>query len=145
MHRIRLLRARFSAHFPAISSSLLCMTFTRSQRPAAMQAAAAWPHQSSRCVARYLRVRLSALAGVRALCKECFDPFHYFIVSFALYAVFLQLTLRSIAGRSCMMEPVTKRLPLSMTVGAVKQLAGRLFKAPDLRAVQLSYQEAGVS
>lgn len=57
----------------------------------------------------------------------------------------VNLQIRSLAGRSCMMEPQVKRIPLSMTIGALKQLAARLFKAPDVTAVQLSYQEAGVS
>jgi trimeric autotransporter adhesin len=110
----------------------------------------------------------------------------------SLASTVVTVTLRSIAGASCTMEPLTKRLPLSMTVGAfaeegrggrevgacagaemgvlwehepdpppflvrprrpplpptagsLKQLAGRLFKAADLSAVRLSWQEAGVS
>ena len=51
------------------------------------------------------------------------------------------VTLRSVAGRSCTRDPVTKRLPLSMTVGALKVLAARLFRAPDVRCVRLAWLE----
>lgn len=52
------------------------------------------------------------------------------------------LTLRSMAGNSCMMEPQTKKLPLSMTIGALKQLAVRLFRA-DPSLIRLSLKEPG--
>jgi hypothetical protein len=47
------------------------------------------------------------------------------------------------AGSSCMLEPVAKRLPLNMTVGAVKQLAARLFRNdPSLQ--RLSFRDTQV-
>jgi Leucine-rich repeat (LRR) protein len=50
------------------------------------------------------------------------------------------VTLRSMAGSSCMLEPEKKRLPLNMTVLAVKQLAARLFKNdPSLQ--RLSFRD----
>lgn len=56
----------------------------------------------------------------------------------------VSVTLRSMAGSSCMMEPVTKRLPLAMTVLSVKQLAARLFRNdPGLQRV--SFRDAPVS
>lgn len=39
-----------------------------------------------------------------------------------------------------MMDPVTKKLPLSMTVGSVKQLAARLFKC-DPALQRLSFRD----
>jgi hypothetical protein len=53
------------------------------------------------------------------------------------------VTLRSMAGSSCMMDPVSKRLPLSTTVHTVKQLAARTFKA-DLVMCRLSFRETKV-
>ena len=51
------------------------------------------------------------------------------------------LTLRSMAGGSCMLEPQTKRLPLSMEVGALRQLCAKLFRAADSSLLRLSFRE----
>ena len=58
-----------------------------------------------------------------------------------LAASSVPLLLRSMAGASCMLEPVRQRLPLSTTVLAVKQLAARLFKC-DLALQRLSFRES---
>jgi hypothetical protein len=57
-----------------------------------------------------------------------------------LAASVVGLVLRSMAGASCMMEPQVKKLPLSMSVGAVKQLAARLFKC-DPALQRLSFRD----
>ena len=51
------------------------------------------------------------------------------------------LTLRSMAGNSCMMEPQVKKLPVSMTIGSLKQLASRLFKC-DIALQRLSFRDS---
>lgn len=57
----------------------------------------------------------------------------------------VSLTIRSMAASSCMMDPVQKKLPLTMTVGQLKQLAARSFKMEDVSLVRLSYRESKVS
>ena len=51
------------------------------------------------------------------------------------------LTLRSMAGASSFLDPVVKRLPLSMEVGALRQLCAKLFRAPDASLLRLSVRE----
>jgi len=53
------------------------------------------------------------------------------------------LLLRSMAGGSCMLEPQTKRLPLSTEVGALRQLCAKLFRAQDASLLRLSFRERG--
>lgn len=59
----------------------------------------------------------------------------------SLASTVANLTLRSMAGNSCMMEPQTKKLPLSMTIGSLKQLASRLFKC-DIALQRLSFRDS---
>jgi hypothetical protein len=47
------------------------------------------------------------------------------------------------AGGSCMLEPQTKRLPLSTEVGALRQLCAKLFRAQDASLLRLSFRERG--
>lgn len=54
-----------------------------------------------------------------------------------------QVTLRSMAGSSCTMEAVSKRLPQSMTIAALKQLFARLYKAEPAMQ-RLSYRDSAV-
>ena len=61
----------------------------------------------------------------------------------AASAAVVSVTLRSMAARACMAEPVSKRLPLSMTVAAAKQLMARLFKV-DVALARLSTRDAAV-
>lgn len=61
----------------------------------------------------------------------------------AASAAVVSVTLRSMAARACMADPVTKRLPLSMTVAAAKQLMARLFKV-DVALARLSTRDAAV-
>ena len=49
--------------------------------------------------------------------------------------------LRSMAGGSCTIEPQTKKLPLSMEVGALRQLCAKLFKAQDASLLRLSFRD----
>jgi Leucine-rich repeat (LRR) protein len=49
--------------------------------------------------------------------------------------------LRSMAGGSCTIEPQTKKLPLSMEVGALRQLCAKLFKAHDATLLRLSFRD----
>jgi hypothetical protein len=58
-----------------------------------------------------------------------------------LAASTVSLTLRSMAGGSCMMDPVVRKLPLSTTVLAVKQLAAKLFKC-SVELQRVSFREA---
>ena len=58
-----------------------------------------------------------------------------------LAASTVSLTLRSMAGGSCMMEPAVRKLPLSTTVLAVKQLAAKLFKC-SVELQRVSFREA---
>eukprot|EP01138_Halocafeteria_seosinensis_P002388 gb/GECG01002445.1/.p1 GENE.gb/GECG01002445.1/~~gb/GECG01002445.1/.p1 ORF type:complete len:639 (+),score=99.64 gb/GECG01002445.1/:1-1917(+) len=53
----------------------------------------------------------------------------------------VSLTIRSMAGNSCMMDPVQRKLPLTMTVGQLKQMAARSFKMDDVSLLRLSYRE----
>lgn len=53
------------------------------------------------------------------------------------------VTIRSMAGASCMMDPITRSLPATMAVHALKQLAARAFKA-DVSLVRLSFRDAPV-
>lgn len=52
----------------------------------------------------------------------------------------IKVTLRSLAADSCLMDPVTRRLPLSMTVGNLKVMFNRLFKC-DVALQRLSYHD----
>lgn len=61
----------------------------------------------------------------------------------ATAAAVVSVTLKSMAARSCMADPVAKRLPLSMTVAAAKQLMCRLFKI-ELAMARLSTRDAAV-
>lgn len=53
----------------------------------------------------------------------------------------VQVTLRSMAGDSCMLDPVTRRLPLTMTIAMVKQLLHRLYKC-EPHVQRLSFRES---
>jgi len=54
------------------------------------------------------------------------------------------LLLRSMAGGSCMMDPVPRRLPLATTVHDVKIMAGKLFKC-QVSLQRLSFRENSAS
>jgi hypothetical protein len=51
------------------------------------------------------------------------------------------LTIRSMAGGSNTMDPVSRKLPLSMSVQALKQIAARTFRMEDLTLVRVSFRE----
>ena len=62
--------------------------------------------------------------------------------STTLAANAVSVVIRSMAGASCDARPLEKRLPLSMSVGALKQLAARAFKMEDLAMVRVTYRDS---
>jgi len=59
-----------------------------------------------------------------------------------LAASVVKVTLRSMAAASCTVEPVERRLPLSMTIGSLKVMMQKIFKC-ELSAQRLSFKESG--
>lgn len=62
----------------------------------------------------------------------------------AMTGASVTLTIRSMAGSSCMMEPAVRKLPVTTSVAALKQLAAKLFKV-DPSLARLSVRDSSGS